>query len=107
MRGLAEHADIGAGAEHVILARLDHHAAHLRVFEAQPLHRIVQFDIDTEVVGIELQLVLTKPAGLIDIHDQVGDITIGLDPPMAIAAGFDLVVDPSSPLLIVLSLHII
>ena len=93
MRRLAEHADIGAGAEHVVLARLDDHAAHLRMLEAQPLHRVVQFDVDAEVVGIELELVVAEPAGLVDVHDQVGDVAVVLDAPMAVARGIGLVVD--------------
>src|SRR5712691_3541311 len=35
VRRLAEHADIGAGAEHIVLAGLDDDAAHLRMLEAQ------------------------------------------------------------------------
>ena len=56
MRRLGERADIGAGAEHIVLARADHHRAHFRMLEAQALHRVGQFDIDAEIVGIELQL---------------------------------------------------
>ena len=93
MRRLAEHADIGAGAEHVVLARLDDDAAHLRMLEAQPLHRVVQFDVDAEIVGIELELVVAEPAGLVDVHDQVGDVAVVLDPPVAIARGIGLEVD--------------
>ena len=52
VRRFAEHADIGAGAEDVVLARLDDDAAHLRMLEAQALHRIVELDIDTEIVGV-------------------------------------------------------
>ena len=59
VRRFAEHADIGAGAEHIVLAGLDDDAAHFRMLEAQPLHRVVQFDVDAEVVGIELELVVT------------------------------------------------
>ena len=93
VRRLAEHADIGAGAEHVVLARLDDDAAHLRMLEAQPLHRVVQLDVDAEVVGIELELVVAEPAGLVDVHDQVGDVAVVLDAPVPIARGVGLVVD--------------
>ena len=86
-------ADIGAGAEHIVLARLDDDGAHLRVLEAQPLHRVVQFDIDAEVVGIELELVVVEAAGLIDVHDQVGHVAVALDAPMAIARWIGLEID--------------
>ncbi len=71
MRGLGERADIGAGAEHVVLAGADHHRTHLRVLEAEPLHRIGQLDIDPEIVGIEFQLGAGKQAaGRIDVERQ-------------------------------------
>ena len=39
------------------LRRLDDDTADFRMLEAQPLHRVVEFDVDAEVVGIELELV--------------------------------------------------
>ena len=93
VRRLAEHADIGAGAEHIVLAGLDDDRAHLRMLEAQPLHRVVQFDVDAEVVGIELELVIAEPARLIDVHDQISDVAIVLDAPMAVARRVGLIVD--------------
>ena len=61
-------------------------AAHFRMLEAQPLHRVVEFDIDAEVVGVELEFVaVEQPAGLIDIHDQIGDLAVALDAPVAVA----------------------
>ena len=68
--------------------------AHLRMLEAQPLHRVVQFDVDAEVVGIELELVaVEQPAGRIDVHDQVGDVAVELDAPMAVARRLGLEID--------------
>jgi hypothetical protein len=38
------------------------------VLEAEPLHGVVELDVDTEVVGVELERVaVTKPAVLLDI----------------------------------------
>jgi hypothetical protein len=93
MRRLAEHADIGAGAKDIVLARLDDDAADLRMLEAQPLDGIVQFNVDAEVVGIELEFVVAEPAGLVDVHDQIGDVTVELDAPVPVARGVGLVVD--------------
>src|SRR5207302_6190187 len=91
---LAEHADVGAGAEHVVLAGFDHHGTHLRMLEAQPLHRIVELDIDREIVGIELELVVRgKPAGRIDVHDQGRDLAVHLDLPVPIAGGLGAEID--------------
>src|SRR5262249_17898315 len=52
-----------------------------------------QFNIDTEIIGIELEFVIAKAAGLIDIHDQVGDVAVTLDAPMAVARGISLIID--------------
>ena len=94
VRRLAEHADIGAGAEHVVLAGLDDDRAHFRMLEAQALHRVVQFDVDAEIVGVQLQLVAVRqPAGRIDVHDQIGDVAVALDAPMAVARRIGLEID--------------
>ena len=55
------------------------------MLEAHALHHIGQFDIDTQIVGIELELIaVEKAAILIDIHVEIGDVAIILDPPMAV-----------------------
>ena len=63
------------------------------MLEAQPLHRVVELDIDAEIVGIELELVVAQAAGLVDVHDQIGDVAVGLDAPMAVARRIGLIVD--------------
>ena len=79
MSRLSEHADIGASAEYIVLAGLDHDAAHFRMFKAQALHRVVQFDVDAEIIRIELELVIAEAARLIDIHDEIRDVPVALD----------------------------
>ena len=94
VRGLGKRADIGAGAEHIVLARADHDAAHFGVLEAQPLHRIGQFDIDAEIVGIELQFGAGKEAaGRIDIEAQGRDLPLTGEAPMPVASGFGRKID--------------
>ena len=64
------------------------------MLEAQPLHRVVEFDIDAEIVGIELELIaVEQPARLIDVHDQIGDVAIAFDAPMAVARRIGLEID--------------
>ncbi len=88
MAGAGQGADIGAGAEHIVLARADHHGAHLRVLEAQPLHRVRELDIDAEIVGIELQLGAgEEAAGWIDVEGQGRDRPVAFEAPMAVAGG--------------------
>src|SRR5690606_15787517 len=45
VRGLGEHPDVGAGAEHPVQGRADHHRSHFRVLKAQALHGVGQFDV--------------------------------------------------------------
>src|SRR6266496_3415226 len=44
-----------AGAEHPVLGAGQDDGAHLGVLEAQPLHGVVQLDVDAEVVGVQLE----------------------------------------------------
>ena len=91
---LSQHADVGAGAEHVVLAGFDHHHANFGMLEAQALHRVVELDVDREVVGIELELVVRRQAAVRrDVHDQERNVAVRLDPPMAVTAGLGLEVD--------------
>jgi hypothetical protein len=94
VRGAGERTDVGAGAEYVLLGRADHHRAHLRVLEAQPGHRVGQFDVDPEIIGIELQLgPREEPSGGIDIEGQRRDGTVERQPPMAVAGGLGGAID--------------
>ncbi len=64
------------------------------MLEAQPLHRVGQFDIDAEIVGIQLELVtLEQPAVLIDIHGQRRDIAFDVKLPMPVARRIGLEID--------------
>ena len=66
-----QHADVGAGAEHAVLARAHQYDLYFRMLEAQPLHRVGQFDVDAEIVGIEFELIaLEQPGILVDVHGQ-------------------------------------
>ena len=64
------------------------------MFEAQPLHRVGEFDVDAEVIGIQLELVaLEQPAILVDIHGQGRDLAIDGDLPVLVALWLGLKVD--------------
>ena len=90
-----QHADIGAGAEHPRLGRAQHHDAHLRMLEAQPLDGVGEFDVDAEIVGVELELVaLEQPALLVDVHQERRDVAVDREPPMAVARRIGLEIDP-------------
>jgi hypothetical protein len=84
-----------AGAEHPRLAGADHDSAHLRVFEVQPLDGVRKLDVDTEIVGVELELItFEQRALLVDVQKQGRDIAVDLELPMPIARRLGLEIDP-------------
>jgi hypothetical protein len=90
--GDGQHPDVGAGAEDLVLAPGDDHGAHLGVLEAQPLHGVVELDVDREVVGVELELVLVgQTAPFVDVKCQSGDRWLDgeLPVPVAVRVGIE------------------
>ena len=72
-----QHPDIGAGAEYPRLARAQHENTNLGMLEAQPLDGVGKFDVNPEVVGIELEIVaLEQSAFLVDVEEERGDIAV-------------------------------
>ena len=64
------------------------------MFEAQPLHRVGQFDVDAEIVGIQLELIaLEQPAILVDIHGQRRDVAVDGELPVPVARRIGLEID--------------
>ncbi len=89
-----QHADIGAGAEHPVLARAHHHDLHVRMLETQPLHGVGELDIDAEIVGIELELIAFEQAAvLVDVHGQGRDVAVDGELPMPVALRIGLEID--------------
>ena len=89
-----QHADIGAGAEHPILARAQQHHLHAGMLETQPLHGVGEFDVDAEIVGIQLELIaFEQPAILVDIHGQRRDLAIDVKLPVPVARRIGLEID--------------
>src|SRR6266852_346625 len=89
-----QHADIGAGAEHTVLARADHHGLDAGMLEAQPLDSVGQFNVDAKIVGIELELItLEQPAILVDVHGERRDVISDSELPMPVARRVGLEID--------------
>ena len=85
---LTQHVDVGARAEHTLLAARQNHDPHLGMLEADAVERVMQLDIDPEVVRVELQPVAWgKSAFLGDIQGQRGDRAGTREAPVAIAWG--------------------
>jgi hypothetical protein len=94
MRRHAEHEDVGARTEDAVLQAGHDDRAHFGVLEADAIDRVVQFDVDAEVVAVELQLVAGTDAGiLVDVQAQRGDRPVELHRPVAVARRLDAVVD--------------
>ena len=53
----AQHVDVGSGAEHAITSAGKHDARYLGMLEANALKNVVQLDVNSQVVGVELELV--------------------------------------------------
>src|SRR5712692_11191240 len=65
VRRKPKHIDVGAGTEHAILGAGDDDGADSRMFKADALERIMQLDIDAEVVGVELEFVSGPDAAVL------------------------------------------
>ena len=64
------------------------------MLEAQPLHGVGELDVDAQIVGVELQLVAAEQPGiLVDVHDELGDLAVEGELPVAIAPRLGLKVD--------------
>ena len=72
--GRAQHANVGPCAKHADLARSQYHCPHFGVLETQTLHCIIELDIDTDIVGIQLELVVAEFRRVfVHVHLQLGD----------------------------------
>src|SRR5208337_2560279 len=90
----AKHPDVRAGAKYALLARRDDHAFYFGMLEADAIHRVVEFDIDAEVVGIELQLIARRESAVfVHIHQDRRDRPVEVQTPMPITGGLRSKVD--------------
>src|SRR5262249_53523278 len=95
MRRLGQHADIGPSAEDLLLAAGEDDRTDGGVLEPQPLHDVVELDVDPEVVGVELQLVpVAQRAPLVHVHDERGDRPLHGESPVAVSVGIHPELDP-------------
>ena len=74
VRRAAQHEDVRAGAEDALLEAGDDDGVDLGVLEADALDRVGELDVDAEVVGVQLEPVVGREAGvLLDVHRQRRD----------------------------------
>jgi hypothetical protein len=91
VRARREHHDVGAGAEDAVLAARDDHDLDAGVFEAQAVDGVGEFDVDEDVVAVELEHVgLAGAVVLDDVHHQPGDVAVDGELPVAVGVGVGL-----------------
>src|SRR5690606_31048137 len=72
----------------------DDDRAHLRMLEADAIERVVQLDVDAEVVAVELQLVSGLDAAVLGhVQMQPRDLSLDLQAPVTVLAGLRAIVD--------------
>ena len=63
------------------------------MLEAQTLHRVVQFDVHTQIVGIELEFVAGRNAAVfLNIERQGGNFPLNAPRPVAVFIGLRFVI---------------
>jgi hypothetical protein len=83
-----QHLDVRPCAEDLVDAAGQDDRVHLGVLEAEPLGRVRQLDVDRQVVGVELELVVVPQAAVgIDLHGQGGHRAVDGQPPMPVVLG--------------------
>ena len=91
---LAQHVNVGAGAEHALARRGEDHAAHPGVLEADAVQGIVQLDVHAQVIGVELEFVAgPEPFVLVHIHRQSRDRAVHAHAPVHVALGVGVEAD--------------
>ena len=94
VRRSAEHADVGAGAEDPVAVGAEHDGVNLRMLEAQPLGRVVELEVDAEVVGVLLELITRpEPRLLVDLQGQEGERRLDPELPVPVAVWVSAEVD--------------
>ena len=90
----AEHADVGARAEARSVDHREDHARTSGCSKRSRCDRVGQLDVDAEVVGVQLELVVAlQGAILVHVHGEVGDAVLERELPVLVAAGLGAEVD--------------
>ena len=85
VRRAAQHEDVGAGAEDALLQAGDDDGVDFGMLEADALDRVGELDVDAEVVGVELEPVVGRQAGVfLHVHRQRRDGAVEGQLPVAV-----------------------
>ena len=98
----AEHEDVRPGTENPVLEAGDDDAAHFRVLETDAVQRVVELDVDAQIVAVELELVARTDARVLgDVDRKRRNGSVERQLPVAIAGRIGPIVDRIGLLLIV------
>ncbi len=97
VRRQPQHEDVGAGAENTVFLTGQDNSANFRMFETNALQRVVQFDIDTQVIGIQFQFIPgTQTSIFVHVHRKGGHLAIKTEFPVLILTGIGAKIDGGS-----------
>jgi hypothetical protein len=89
--------DVGVRAEDSLLEVPQDNGLHLGVLETNAPERVVELDVDAEVVGVELERVaLADAAVLRDVQAERRDRAVEAEIPVLVARRFGAVIDAGS-----------
>ena len=87
----SEHVDVRPGAEDLFMIAADDKGGDFGVFKSQAPNNVGQFNIDTEVVGVQFQLIsISEREFGIHTHVNPHHLTLLLDVPVTILRGIYL-----------------
>ena len=88
--GPGQHLDVGAGAEDLVEPAGHDDRLDPRVLEPQPLSQVVELDVDAQVIGVGLEVVvLAQPTFRVDRHRHGRHRTVDVERPVPVAARID------------------
>ena len=65
MRGIAQESDVCTRTEDLVVRPRHHDASNFRMLEPKAVYRIMEFDVDGQIVAVELEIVQSRPHGVV------------------------------------------
>ena len=87
----SQHVDVGSGTEDLFVTAADHQGCNLWMLESKPANDVSEFDIHSQVVGVQLEVVpLLERESRIDIHVDPHHRGLLGDVPVTVSRGIYL-----------------
>ena len=89
-----QHENIGTGAENFVFGTGDHHGADFRVLKTDAVDGVIQLNIHTQIVAVQLEFVArTQTSVFVNINRQGSNGAIERQLPMLVLRWVGLVLD--------------